>query len=554
LTTKQEGGVRASASGRGDAPSPRCWWKHGTLYQIYPRSFLDSSGDGVGDLEGIRRKLDHLAWLGVDGVWISPCFVSPMADFGYDVADSCAIDPLFGDLDDLDRLVEEAHQRGLKVMLDWVPNHTSDQHPWFLESRQSRESAKRDWYIWRDPAPDGGPPNNWVSVFAGSAWELDERSGQYYLHSYLKEQPDLNWRNPAVEAAMHDTLRFWLDRGVDGFRIDVIHRIGKHADLPDNPPATRPPAVKVFPAYDAQQHIHDEDDPVVHTFIGRLRALLDSYDERAFVGEVFVFDPETVSRYVGPGQLHLAFNFAFLATPWSAEAFFKQMEPVLSRLPEASWPTWVLSNHDLPRAASRYQKAGAPDDDERLKVAALMLTTLRGTPWVYYGEEIGMRDVPVPKARWQDPVSRTIGPEANRDPCRTPMQWAAGRLGGFTDAAEAWLPVGDASSRNVETQRAQETSLLHAMRRAIAFRRDHPVLQQGSVSGLSVEGDVLRYRRELDGVIAHVALNFGEQAQTVAIKPGVVVASCPTSPDVVVGDRALTLPADSGVVVVMEVP
>jgi alpha-glucosidase len=534
-----------------ERPSLRCWWKHGTLYQIYPRSFMDASGDGVGDLEGIRQKLDHLQWLGVDGVWISPCFVSPMADFGYDVADYCAIDPLFGDLDDLDRLVEEAHARGLKVMLDWVPNHTSDQHPWFLESRQGRQSDKRDWYVWRDPAPGGGPPNNWVSVFAGSAWELDEASGQYYLHSYLKAQPDLNWRNPAVEAAMHDTLRFWLDRGVDGFRIDVIHRIGKHAELLDNPPATAEPAVKVFPAYDAQQHIHDEDDPIVYTFLGRLRALLDSYDDRALVGEVFVFDPETVRRYVGPDRLHLAFNFAFLATPWSAQAFFDQIAPVVERLPASSWPTWVLSNHDLPRAASRYQKPDAPDDDERLKVAAVMLTTLRGTPWLYYGEEIGMRDVPVPEARWQDPVSRTIGPEANRDPCRTPMPWTSAPLGGFTAADDAWLPMGETAARNVAQQRAAHSSLLHTVRDAVHFRRAHDVLQRGSQEGLAVTGDVLRYRRELDGAVAHVALNFGG-APAVIVVEGAVAASLATSAAVDLQGGRVTLPGDTAVVLVME--
>src|SRR5690606_19628712 len=313
-----EGALRAHPRAREDEGAAmsgeRCWWRHGVVYQIYPRSFQDTNGDGVGDLEGIRRRLDHLVWLGVDALWLSPFQPSPMADFGYDVSDYCDVDPLFGTLEDFERLVGDAHARGLRVVVDWVPNHTSDRHPWFEASRSSRDDPKRGWYVWRDPAPGGGPPNNWLSTFGGSAWEPDPTTGQLYLHSFLKEQPDLDWRNPEVVAAMHDVLRFWLDRGADGFRIDVVHRIAKDPLLRDNPlrPGAGPEA-----GYGGQLHVHDENHPDVHALLRGLRALLDRYDDRMMVGEVYLFDPAEVAKYYGRGdELHLAFNFSFLRAPW----------------------------------------------------------------------------------------------------------------------------------------------------------------------------------------------------------------------------------------------
>jgi hypothetical protein len=329
------------------------WWKHGVFYQIYPRSFMDANGDGVGDLEGIRRRLDHLAWLGVDALWLSPCFPSPMADFGYDVADYCDVDPLFGSLADLDQLVADAHACGLRLILDWVPNHSSDRHPWFLESRASRTSPKRDWYVWRDAKADGSPPNNWQSAFGGPAWEWDAPTQQFYLHSFLKEQPDLDWRNPEVVAAMHDVLRFWLERGIDGFRIDVIQRIAKDPELRDNPTDART---------GAQHHIHDENHPDVHEALRALRKLVDSYGDRMMVGEVYLMDPAQVARYYGRGdELHLAFNFSFLRSPWAAAAFRREIERFESLVPPEGWPDWVLSNHDVSRHRTRYDHAELGD-------------------------------------------------------------------------------------------------------------------------------------------------------------------------------------------------
>ena len=469
----------------------RLWWKHGVIYQIYPRSFMDANGDGIGDLEGIRRRLDHLAWLGIDGIWISPCFPSPMKDFGYDVADYCDIDPMFGDLDDFDRLLREAHARDIKIILDWVPNHTSDQHPWFLESRSRRESPKRDWYVWRDPKLDGSPPNNWQAIFGGPAWEWDSETGQYYLRSFLKEQPDLNWRNPELVAAMHDTLRFWLDRGVDGFRIDVIHKIAKDPELRDNPLHENG-----LPGYLGQVHENDEDHEDVHAMLREIRRVVDAYPERMTVGEVALShpDPAVVARYYGRNdELHLAFNFSFMHQAWSAAGFREQIDRFLGLLPERCWPDWVLSNHDFSRHATRHDHPEL--GDSRARLAAMLLLTLRGTPFLYYGEEIGMRDGEIPEDRRQDPLAWTIHPKLSRDPERTPMQWTSEPGGGFS-TGEPWLPLaGDHATRNVESQRWDSASLLHLYRDLLALRRATPALERGRFAWLESEGEVLAYER-----------------------------------------------------------
>jgi len=527
----------------------RLWWKHGIVYQIYPRSFMDASGDGVGDLEGIRRGLDHLAWLGVDAIWLSPCFPSPMADFGYDVSDYCDIDPLFGSLEDFDRLLADAHARGIRVVLDWVPNHTSDRHAWFVESRSSRDAPKRDWYVWRDPGPDGEPPNNWVSVFGGSAWEPDPRTGQCYLHSFLKEQPDLDWRNPEVREAMQQVLRFWLDRGVDGFRIDVIHRIAKDPQLRDNPPAPGGHG-----GYGGQLHVHDEDHPDGHAWLRDLRRLLDGYDERMMVGEVYILDPEKVARYYGRNdQLHLAFNFTFLHSRWDAASFRSQVEGFERLVPEGvGWPDYVLSNHDQPRHATRYDH---PELGEaRARLAAALLLTLRGTPFLYYGEEIGMRNVPVPVERLQDPLARTLHPNVARDGCRTPMPWEPGAGHGFTQG-EPWLPFGsDADRRNVAAQREDEASLLHHYRRLIGLRRRTPALERGSFRALEAPDEVFAYERRADGSRALVALNFADAPRRVELPPGAVGEGLHTRPGAAAPARAggLELGPAEGVVLVME--
>jgi alpha-glucosidase len=527
--------------------SDSLWWKHGVVYQIYPRSFQDTNGDGVGDLEGVRRRLDHLAWLGVDAIWLSPFYPSPMADFGYDVADYCAVDPLFGSLADFDRLVADAHARAIRVVLDWVPNHTSDRHPWFVESRASRTSAKRGWYVWRDPRPDGSPPNNWVSVFGGPAWERDAASGQSYLHSFLREQPDLDWRHPELVRAMHDVLRFWLERGADGFRIDVVQRIAKHPELLDNP------LVPDARGYGGQRHVHDENHPDVHAMLRGIRRVLDEYPERMAVGEVYLFDPAEVARYYGRGdELHLAFNFSFLRSPWDAAAFRREVERFEALCPPEGWPTWVLSNHDVPRHASRYEhpELGAA----RSRLAAMMLLTLRGTPFLYAGEEIGMGNVAVPPERLQDPLARTLHPSLSRDGERTPMRWDAREPCFGFSAGEPWLPMGpQPPGTEVATQRADRASLLHLYRELIALRRGSPALRQGGYRSLDAPEDVFAYERRADGETARVALNFADAPRRVELGGGRVVRGLHTRAGSLLPESAdaVELGAAEGLVVIL---
>jgi alpha-glucosidase len=495
--------------------SDRLWWKHGVVYQIYPRSFMDSNGDGVGDLAGIRARLDHLAWLGVDAIWLSPIFPSPMADFGYDVSDYCDVDPVFGDLAQLDGLVAEAHARGIRVVLDWVPNHTSDRHLWFAESRASRTNPKRDWYVWRDPRADGSPPNNWVALFGGSAWQLDAETHQFYLHSFLKEQPDLNWRNPEVERAMHGVLRFWLDRGVDGFRIDVIHRIAKDPELRDNPPSQHPGS-----GYGGQLHVHDENHPAIHAFLRRIRSVLDSYDERMAIGEVGL-QPEQVAAYYGQGdELNLAFNFAFMRRRWDEPAFRRELGGFDAQVASAGWPTLVLSNHDVPRHATRWDH---PELGEaRARAMAVFLLAARGTPFLYYGEELGMRNGVIPPERRQDPLAWTLHENASRDGERTPMQWSADPGAGFT-TGEPWLPLAaDWRTRNVETQHADRGSILWLYRDLLALRRRTPALERGTFRDLPAGNGVLAWERRHERSRALVALNFADQAQSAGLPAAAV--------------------------------
>jgi len=500
------------------------WWKNGVVYQIYPRSFMDANGDGVGDLRGIEQRLDHLSWLGVDAVWLSPCFPSPMADFGYDVADYCDIDPIFGSLADFDALVAAAHARGIRVVLDWVPNHTSDRHPWFLESRSGRSSAKRGWYVWRDAKPGGAPPNDWKSVFGGPAWEWDEATGQFYLHSFLKQQPELDWRNPEVVKAMHGTLRFWLDRGVDGFRIDVVQRLAKDPALRDTPEGGCR-----CEEWGGVQHIHAENHPDVHALLRGVRGVLDEYDERMTVGEVYLMDPAEVARYYGKDdELQLAFNFSFLRSPWSAERFGSEVERMEGFLRENGWPTLVLSNHDVPRHATRYDDPAL--GEARARVAALMLLSLRGTPFLYYGEEIGMRNGKVTPERLQDPLAFTLHPNLSRDPERTPMQWEPGPGAGFT-RGEPWLPIGaDAGARNVAVQRPDPRSLLSFYRELLALRRAHPALHAGAFRRLEAPEGVLAFERRAGAERALVALSFAGEPREVRFEDAAVARALSTDP------------------------
>ena len=527
------------------------WWRDGVVYQIYPRSFMDANGDGVGDLEGIRQRLDHLAWLGVDAIWLSPFYPSPMADFGYDVADYCDVDPLFGTLADFDRMLADAHAKGIRVVVDFVPNHTSDRHPWFLESRSSRTNPKRDWYIWRDPKPDGSPPNNWFSMFGGSAWELDPTTGQYYMRSFLKEQADLNWRCPELVEAMHGVLRFWLDRGVDGFRTDVGHRILKDPLFRDNP--INPAIPEQFRnGFLGQLHVNDENHPDVHAAFRAIRTLLDGYGERMMVGEIGINDPAELARYLGNGdELHLSFYFPFLHSAWEAKAFREQVERFEAVCPERGWPTWVLSNHDVPRHATRYDHAER--GDARARLAAMMLLTLRGTPFLYSGEEIGMRNVSIPVERMQDPLARTLHPKLCRDGERTPVPWDTSPGAGFTTAHEPWLPLGpQPPGTDVATQRSDRSSLLWLYKDLLALRRAHPALRRGSFRVLDAPPDVFAYERRAGDETVRVALNFGATPQRVDLGRGAVRAGLRSGGGAAGGaPRDVALSGDEGVLLVI---
>jgi alpha-glucosidase len=517
------------------------WWREGVLYQVYPRSFQDSDGDGIGDLRGITSRLDHLKGgpdsLGIDGIWISPFYRSPMADFGYDVSDYCDVDPSFGTLADFDELVIEAHRRDIRVIVDLVPNHTSDRHPWFIESRTSRASPKRDWYVWADPKNDGSPPNNWTSAFTKrqtTAWTFDERSGQFYHHSFLPEQPDLNWWNREVRAAFAEVLRFWLDRGVDGFRIDVAHRMARDPELRDNPDYGLAEG-EIVRFWNDENAPRDQDWPEVHEILRGFRRVLDEYDARMAIGEVFILDPQRLVRYYGQGddELHLAFNFSFLRAPWSADAFRTEVETFERLLPAAAWPDYTLSNHDNPRAASRYGPAGdAARGRRRMRLVALMLLTLRGTPFLYYGEEIGMTDGPVPPARVVD--------IAGRDPERTPMQWTSSATGGFT-TGEPWLPVNpETAAVNVEAQRSDPRSTLSFYRTAIRIRQSSPGLRRGAYATIDgTPAGVYAYRREVDGERWIVILNFGSRSTRLSLAgeatSGEATIRLSTDPDRVLG-------------------
>jgi alpha-glucosidase len=479
------------------------WWQQGVIYQIYPRSFQDSNGDGIGDLPGIRSRLDYLEWLGVDAVWLSPIYPSPMADFGYDISNYVDVDPLFGTLADFDRLVDDVHRRGMKLVLDFVPNHTSDQHPWFRESRSSRDNPKRDWYIWRNPNSNGDQPNNWLSNFGGSAWEFDQQTGQYYYHAFLKEQPDLNWRNVEVQNAMLDVLRFWLNRGVDGFRVDVIWHIVKDDQFRDNLP--NPNYKPQWAPHRKLMATYNTDRPEVHDIIARMRGVLDEFDDRMMVGEIYLPVERLVTYYGSEGSgVNLPFNFQLIETTWHARAIADAVDRYESLLPKHGWPNWVLGNHDNPRIVSRI---GANE----ARIAAMLLLTLRGTPTLYYGDEIGMHNVPIPPDRVQDPFEKNVpGLGHGRDPARTPMQWSMANNADFSTGAP-WLPIAeDFTNVNVALAKNQEDSLLSLYRRMIELRRSEPALAVGAYRSLPATGDVLAYIRQNAGSNSFlIVLNFG---------------------------------------------
>ena len=527
------------------------WWQTGVVYEIYPRSFADANGDGTGDLAGITGRLDYLAWLGVDALWIAPFYPSPMADFGYDVADHVDVDPLFGSLDDFDGLLAAAHQRGIRVLVDYVPNHTSDRHPWFIESRSSRHNARRDWYVWRDPKPDGSLPNNWISMFAGPAWELDATTGQYYLHTFLKEQPDLNWRNPDTRAAMFDVARFWLDRGVDGFRIDVAPMVMKDPALRDNPLNPDPDAERNsrLGSWMRQLHVHDHNHPDMHELYRDFRRLLDSYaGERVSIGELHHPDFDTWAKYYGERQdeIHVPFNFHVIDSPWRADAIRRAVEGVQGALPAGAWASWVLGNHDQPRFASP-ERAGR----EQARVGMLLLLTLRGTPTIYYGEEIGMVDVPVATADARDPLERRE-PGRGRDPERSPMQWDASPNAGFSaPEATPWLPMAaDADRVNVAAQAEDPDSLLTLTRRLIELRRQHPLLASGDFERFGPTPDgTFAFRRIGPAGQLTVVLNLTDSSRDVpGAGPGRVLIGTHRDRDGATVDGLLHLRANEALV------
>lgn len=531
------------------------WWTHAVIYQIYPRSFMDANGDGVGDLAGIRGRLDYLAWLGVDAIWLSPIYPSPMADFGYDVADYTDVDPRFGTLADFDALLREAHARRIKVLLDFVPNHTSDSHAWFVESRSSRENPKRDWYIWRDGRPcdevergagaPASPPNNWLSNFGGSAWQRDEPTGQYYYHAFLKEQPDLNWRNPRVEAAMFDVLRFWLKRGVDGFRVDVLWHLMKDEQFRDNPPN---PAYR--PGMSPYQSLLAEfsaDRPEIHDLITRMRRVLGEFGDRLMLGEIYL-PIERLVTYYGPEgpAAHVPFNFQLIQLPWNAITIGAAIAAYERALPAGAWPAWVIGNHDKPRVARRLGAGQA-------RVAAMLLLALRGTPTIYNGDELGLVGVVRSAADSLDPKGRNL-PGFSRDAERTPMQWDATAHAGFSSGVP-WLPVQpDFPQVNVASERDDPRSMLSLYRRLLELRRTDIALARGIYASHHRDDRVVVFLRAFEGQRRVVALNFTAEPQRVVLEGAVggrvLLSTYLDRRDAVSGE--VWLRPDEGVIVAVE--
>jgi alpha-glucosidase len=495
------------AAGQPDPP----WWVTAVLYQIYPRSFADSNGDGMGDIPGIIDHLDHLEWLGIEGIWLSPVTRSPNADWGYDVSDFCAIEPDLGTMDDVDRLIAAAGRRGIRVLMDLVPNHTSDQHPWFLDSRSSRTASKRDWYVWADPKPDGSAPNNWVSSFGGSAWTPDEATGQSYMHNHLSEQPDLNWWNEEVRAAFDDVMAFWCDRGVAGFRIDVCNVIIKDAQLRDNPVATEDDdfEAQLF----GQRSVYNANRPEVHEVLRHWRRLVEAYPEpRVLLGETPV-PVDDLAAYYGDGrdELNLAFNFPFISSPFEPAALRSVVEHTEAALPPGAWPVWTGSNHDMFRFPTRW----AENDPAKVRAAVLMLLTLRGTPVLYQGDEIGLGNhTALIQEDMRDPLGVRYWPHyEGRDAGRTPMHWTDAPGGGFTEpGARPWLPLGDVHSYNVEDQRSDPASVLTLTRDLIALRRQEPDLRTGAYRSRAAPDGVWAWSRGAGHV---VLINMADRATVV---------------------------------------
>ncbi|MBU6475642.1 MAG: alpha-glucosidase [Alphaproteobacteria bacterium] len=496
------------------------WWRGAVLYQIYPRSFKDSNGDGIGDLPGITEKLDYIASLGVSGIWISPFYKSPMVDFGYDIEDYCAIDPMFGTMEDFDALLDGMHARGLKLVIDLVLNHTSDKHPWFLESRKDRVNPKADWYVWADAKPDGTPPNNWQSVFGGQAWRFCSRRGQYYLHQFLSAQPDLNVRNPEVQDALLGVAKFWLDKGVDGFRLDAVNHCIQDAYLRDNPSRPeneRTPDRNFRHTYDMQRHLYDKSQPENLDFLRRLRALVDAYDDRMTVAEIG--DDNNIAQcieYTAPGLLHTAYSFSLLTERYGPDVV-QSMVGAFREKGAKSWPSWAFSNHDSKRAATRWAIQSRPDT-RQVKMLQALLCSLWGTIFVYQGEELGLTDAKIPYEKMQDPFGKFAWPEdVGRDGCRTPLPWEQAKPNAGFSVAEPWLPVPkEHQDIAVDAQDKDARSPLNFFRSFLKWRARQQALVSGDISFFEPREYVLSFTR--NGLIA--VFNMGDREADYTLPDG----------------------------------
>jgi alpha-glucosidase len=529
-------------------PESPTWWQRGVFYQIYPRSFRDASGDGLGDLRGILEHVEYLAWLGVDAIWLSPIYPSEDVDLGYDVSDYCAVDPRLGTLADVDRLLDALHAVGIKLVLDLVANHTSDRHPWFLESRSSADHPRHDWYVWRDATPDGSPPNNWQSYFGDRAWEYAEPPGKWYLHSFHRGQPDLNWDNPEVAQAIQDVMRFWLARGVDGFRVDVLWLLGKDREFRDNPPNRD--WHEGLPAWARLQRVYSEDRVESHERARLLRAVVDEFPDRLMIGEV-VLPPARAVAYYGKDldEAHFPHNFALTEIrEWSAAEVRAVVEGYEAVLPPGAWPNWLLGDHDFPRIASRV-------GPERTRLVQLLLLSLRGTPTCYYGDELGL-----PSADLSGSAVAVVDPQAagapwmNRLTARTPMQWSSARHGGFSEV-EPWLPLAsDDPELTVERQRGDPTSVLHFFRSLIRLRREIPALTVGAYRSLAAPPDVFSFERQHPDGSVEAHLNLGDRVREVVLAGPrkVVLSTAATTPGAGQLETRLTLQPYEGVLVVSE--
>ena len=524
------------------------WWKKTAIYQIYPRSFKDSNNDGIGDLQGITSKLDYLQWLGIKAIWLSPIYKSPMIDFGYDISDYTDIDPIFGNLQDFDELIKKAHEKGIKIIMDYVMNHSSDEHPWFKESRTSRDNPKRDWYIWHDPKTDGSPPNNWIAITGGSAWTYEKQRNQYFLHSFLPCQPDLNWRNLELKKAMLGVLGFWMDRGVDGFRVDMISWIMKDEQFRDDPLKDNNEDIEstFIQAYEQYNHIYSANRPERFDLLKEFRQYLNKYSEKVSIGEVNYFAPITeLVKYYGDVNspiIDIPGNFRFIFLPWKAKTIKGFIDSFEGLLGDNHWPNYQLGNHDRPRVVTRIGK-------EQARVSAMLLFTLRGTPFIYNGEELGMHNVEIPLELTQDPWKE---PGLNRDGVRTPMQWDNSKNAGFTNG-KPWLPIApDFKEINVEQEKKDPKSFLNLYKKLLEIRRTNSALAIGKYAGLDVKNDsVLFFKRVNSSSEVLIALNFTDKKQTInhnTVKNGKVILSTHLDREEKLVDKLELLPNEGCIV------